>query len=462
MYDAAVTTRDEYAHAAPGKSPVGAALVFLYLVGIYTHVTVFVAPGIPWPAAAAGLAGILLFIKNAYRIHIRHVAPIFLFVLIGLFSMLFAPDSISLLGERAQSLLLLTYSLVVGYGLYLELVQWRRGKVARLFFVVSTLILIGCALENFTAFGAISDSFRGAVFPEEFLYVANLRDQSLFGMVRPKLFTAEPSFVAIFFVFSITIWLVLSASPLRFVSYFLFLAVGLFLIRSPVLLIGAVTGGAACFAPASSGPRAVGAASLNKIVLVGLALGVGAVFLYVALTTVLSERLDVILSGSDDSFTIRVIAPIVIAWETITRYPFFGAGIGGREAILDIILQTYLPIVVRLDHIYYKLVYGITSVFWLHWIFFGLVGGSLALLAIVKLMRCLGGGPLMFPAIVILSFSHTMGAYVGPRFWSIFFIVLAATYLARQPPTPTGNKMQWITRAGHPATQRLPTSHRGC
>ncbi len=261
MYDAAVTTRDEY--AAPGKSPVGAALVFLYLVGIYTHVTVFVAPGVPWPAAAAGLAGTLLFIKNASRIQIRHVAPIFLLVLIGLFSILFAPDSMSLLGERAQSLLLLTYSLVVGYGLYLELVQWRRGKVARLFFVVSTLILIGCALENFTAFGVISDSFRRAVFPEEFLYVANVRDQTLFGMVRPKLFTAEPSFVAIFFVLSITVWLVLSASPIRFVWYFLFLAMGLFLIRSPVLLIGAVTGGAACFAPASSGPRGVGAANLN-------------------------------------------------------------------------------------------------------------------------------------------------------------------------------------------------------
>ena len=124
-------------------------------------------------------------------------------------------------------------------------------------------------------------------------------------------------------------------------------------------------------------------------------------------------------------------------------------------------LQTYLPIVMRIDIIYNRLLVGITSVFWLHWIFFGLVGGSLALLAIVKLMRCLGGGSLMFPAIVILGFSHTMGAYVGPRYWSIFFIVLAATYLARQPPTPTGNKIQWITTAGHPATQRLRTSHGG-
>ncbi len=193
--------------------------------------------------------------------------------------------------------------------------------------------------------------------------------------------------------------------------------------------------------------------------LVGLALGVGAVFLYVALTTVLSERLDVILAGSDDSFTIRVIAPIKIAWETITRYPIFGAGIGGREAIIDILLQTYLPIVMRIDIIYNRLLVGITSVFWLHWIFFGLVGGSLALLAIVKLMRCLSGGPLMFPAIVILGFSHTMGAYVGPRYWSIFFIVLAATYLAGRPASAPEKKTRRIAAAVGRARRPVAPSH---
>ena len=42
-------------------------------------------------------------------------------------------------------------------------------------------------------------------------------------------------------------------------------------------------------------------------------------------------------------------------------------------------LQAYLPIVMGIDNIYNKLLVGITSVFWLHWIFFGLVGGIVAI-----------------------------------------------------------------------------------
>ncbi len=41
-----------------------------------------------------------------------------------------------------------------------------------------------------------------------------------------------------------------------------------------------------------------------------------------------------------------------------------------------------------------------------------------------------GGAALIFPAIVLLGFSHAMGAYVGPRYWTIFFLVIAATRLA--------------------------------
>ncbi len=429
MHDAAITAPQ--AQATTGKSLIGAVLVALYLVGIYTHVTVFVAPSVPWPAAAAGAAGALLLLKNISAVRPKHVTPMFFLLCVGFASTLFAPEFSSLLAERIKSLLLLTYSITTCYGFYLEIVQWRRDQVARLFLIASVLVIVGCALEAFTTFGDISDSFRLAVFPEEYLYIENVRDRVLFGMVRPKLFTAEPSFVAIFLVLVITVWLVLSTSPSRFFWYFVMLGLGLFLIRSPVMLLGAVTGGAAGFSFAARASPTERGKRVNKIILISLALMVSAAFLYVALITIMSERLDVILAGHDDSFTVRITAPFQIAWETIARYPFFGAGIGGREAILDIVLQTYLPVIAGIDHMYDRLAVGITSVFWLHWIFFGLIGGVAALMAIVKLMRSLGAGSLFFPAIVVLGFSHTMGAYVGPRFWTVFFVVLAATHLAR-------------------------------
>ncbi len=202
------------------------------------------------------------------------------------------------------------------------------------------------------------------------------------------------------------------------------------------MLLGTITGGAAALTLSSPDSRSHVGAGTNRILMVGLALFVSAVILYVAMATIMSERLDVILSGNDDSFTIRITAPFQIAWETIARNPFFGAGIGGREAIVDIILQTFLPVIAGIDRMYNRLSVGITSVFWLHWIYFGLVGGVAALMAIIKLMRGLGAGSLIFPAIVLLGFSHTMGAYVGPRYWTIFFLVMAATRLARLPAAP--------------------------
>ncbi len=455
MHDAAPA-----AHGADsGKSLIGVALVVLYLVGIYTHVTLFVTPATPWPAAAAGVAGILLLIKNSSAIRQKHVTPIFLFLVVAFLSIMFAPKFSVLLGERTKSLLLLTYSVSVSYGLYLEIVRWRRDEVARLFLTASILIIVGCALEDFTAFRGISDAFREAVFPHQFLYVANVRDQTLFGMIRPKLFTAEPSFVAIFFVLTTTVWLVLSTSPSRFLKYFLFLGLGLFLIRSPVMLLGTIIGGAAALTLSSPDSRSHMVTRTSRIPLIGLALFVSAVILYVALTTILSDRLDVVLAGRDDSFTIRITAPFQIAWETIARNPFFGAGLGGREAILDIVLQTYLPVLVRIDHVYNRLAIGITSVFWLHWVFFGLVGGVAALMAIIKLMRGLGAGSLIFPAIVLLGFSQTMGAYVGPRYWTIFFLVMAATHLARQRPSPRKllSDSESVQRQAIPRSESMPS-----
>ena len=204
-------------------------------------------------------------------------------------------------------------------------------EVANLFLTASILVVVGCALEDFTPFRDISDGFREAVFPEQFLYIANVRDQTLFGMVRPKLFTAEPSFVAIFFVVTTTVWLVLSKSRSKFLKYFLLLGLGLFLIRSPVMLLGAITGGAAALTLAPPDSRSNGVTETNRIVLVGLALIVSALFLYVALATILSDRLDMVLAGHDDSFTIRITAPFEVAWKTIARNPIFGAGINNRR-----------------------------------------------------------------------------------------------------------------------------------
>ena len=228
MRRARLTAHSERSMAA--ATFVGVASIILYLISAYTYVTVFVTPSVPWVTPVAGIIGIFLLAKNFSQIRTGHIWSMLLFVFVAFLSMVFAPEPISMLEERAKSLMLLTYSISMAYGAYLELIQWRRGTAARVFLVASVLILVGCFLEIYTPLKDISDSFRQFAFLERRVYVADVRDIRLFGVVRPKLFTSEPSHVAKFFLLSITIWLILEKSRSRFLVFFVLLSAGMMLI----------------------------------------------------------------------------------------------------------------------------------------------------------------------------------------------------------------------------------------
>lgn len=115
------------------------------------------------PAFWAGAAGLLLLALNTSQIHKQHG-----WLLLGL-------AGLSLLGvainygdgaemARIKGAVQLLYSIVIAYGLFLELKGWGRERVAKLFWVISLLLVAGCALELFTVFKDWSDSFRNHVF----------------------------------------------------------------------------------------------------------------------------------------------------------------------------------------------------------------------------------------------------------------------------------------------------------
>lgn len=399
----------------------------MFLFGIYTNITLTVTAGIPWVAVPASIAGILMLAKNYSSIQLRHLTPMLMLLIISALSIVFAPDMYGLFSERAKSLLHLTHSLVICYGFYLELVSWRREQVLKITFIAVILIVVGTALENYAGLDVVSDAFRQMVY-SKFVYDADIRDLTVFGIVRPKLFTLEPSYVARFFLLIISIWLLLSRHPLRFIIFFVLLMAGVFLIRSPVLIVGSFVALLVIVLPKPLAPGQPRPNMAKKFIIL-LVIGVLTItILYLVVSIFFSARLDLIIAGRDPSFVIRMTGPMMIAWETIMRYPLFGVGIGGQGAILDIFINVYMPFF-KVEWIYEFLEFAITNVFWLYWVFYGLLGGVLGAIAIKSLIHRLGSGPIFFPLMIILIYTQTTGAYVTPGLWAAVFFVLAATVL---------------------------------
>ena len=110
---------------------------------------------------------------------------------------------------------------------------------------------------------------------------------------------------------------------------------------------------------------------------------------------------------------------------TVKKYPLWGGGITGKEAIADVIFDSYWAVGVRRDDAYAA---GCNFIA-LFISYYGVLGGVLFLVGFIVLLRRLGIGNGMFVTLSILIFGQTMGAFVGLRTWGYMIIVaLVASY----------------------------------
>ncbi len=424
---------------------VSLGLVGLYLVGLYTFIPLYLAPSVPVPAFMAGVAGWILVARNARAAQARHVLPLAGFLAVAALTVLFAPEAGRLLAERLKGLVYLGYSLAIGYGVFLEMERWSVPRMRRVWAVAAGLVIAGAALELFTPVGALSDAVREAVFREG-LYVGDLRDETIAGMERPKFFTSEPSFVAIFVLGSTLNWLILGSGGRRYGIFLLVNAFAMVVIRSPILLLALPS---ALFVALSESPPRPGRWvrtpwRVRRGTLMLLSVG-GVAFLVVSvsLATVFQARLGRVVGGQDHSVLMRVAIPPLIAARTVMRSPAWGAGVSGVEAIEGDILAVYAIQGINTDHMD-DVLDNTVNMFWLHWINLGLVGGLLVAGCLVVLSWRIvpPRGRLPFWLIVGVL-SQTMGGYVGARFWSYFFLIggsMAAAGVARSV-APAGEKV---------------------
>jgi hypothetical protein len=353
-------------------------------------------------------------------------------LLVAAGSVVFQSDQ-SILGERMKGLIQFTYSLIIAYSLFLELSRWERGEIADLFFYSCILILIGCALEHTTPLKAVSDAFRAVAFKTG-VYGNVARDVNIFGVERPKLFTSEPSHVAKFLLLAMTVWFALSRGRGRLLTFALIGIAGFLLIGSPILLLAFFTGGLVILYVEIGGiKRLLLRPRLKNSVLLFTFFLVGGLLLALALQTRLAGRVSEIAAGRELSFSLRTIAPVLLTYDAIQDNPAWGIGITGKQAAEESIRRRFAQLNIDVVTLTERLFNQMSNSFWLHWAYLGLLGGTLMLLLICRLMNKLGVRHTIYCLFTMAILAQTMGAYVGARTWTFFFLIfLTSMTIARQ------------------------------
>ncbi len=404
------------------------SLVVVFLLGLYTHYTIQITATVPFPAAPAGLAGVALLWRRQNDISASAFIGFLVVVLVFILSVVSATD-LTFLPRRFHGLIQLIYSLVIGFALFLTLLRANREQVERLFLTFSLVILIGCLLERYGPLRPISDAVRNKIYSAG-VYEADLRDEMLYGHIRPKFFASEPSAVSLCYTIFSFMWMVVSTWRWKLPAYLGLIAAGFFATSGPTLLLMflLLIPYELFIAGRSPGAPGISAARLVKMSILGVLM---AVMAYLVATTFFSNRLRDIAEGSDPSFFYRVEGPVLAAREVLEHYPIAGGGLTGEPFIEDVVVNAYIrsPAFSRGWHIASPASELLINYFWLHWIYLGLVWGTLAFVALSAWLRSIGVRRVVFCWIVWAILGQASGAYVGPMTWSILFLAAAAAQL---------------------------------
>jgi hypothetical protein len=410
---------------------VDVALVVLFLLGLYLGVSLQITPKIPLTCAPSGVAGLILLWRRRDVIQSRHVGGMLAVLALYLALILMATD-VSFLSKRFTGLLQLTYGIVISYGLFLTLIHGERKQIAWIFLGFCIAIIVGCVLENNTGLRAISDKVREHLYDSGVVYDADLRDQLLYGRIRPKLFTSEPSAVTFSYTFYSAAWLVVSPWRWKVKVPVALGMVGLAFVVLPgptLALMLLLTIPYMIFLAGGqrrSPTRMAGMIAVSLVVL-GVTIAVGQVLF--------AARLAELARGDDASFFYRFTGPLLVALDVFRTYPVAGAGLTGEPFIADKVINVYMnsssfSAAWRVDRVADVL----TNYVWLHWIYLGLVGGVVMFAAHSLWLKMLGVPSILYCWAVWVILGQASGAYVGPKTWAVLLIAAAISILTLKAP----------------------------
>jgi hypothetical protein len=415
-----------HAHAVDRRlTGIDLALIALFLVGLYLGVSLQVTSKVPLTCAPSGVAGLILLWRRRDDIQSRHIAGLLGVIALYLASILAATD-VAFLSKRFTGLLQLTYGLVISYGLFLTLIRGERGQIAWILLGFCIFIIIGCVLESHTGLRAISDKMRDRLYDSGVVYDADLRDQLLYGRIRPKLFTSEPSAVTFAYTHYCAAWLIVSSWRWKLPVYLGLIGLAFAVLPGPtlVLMLLLMIPYVIFLAgdPRRRSPtRLLGAIALS-VLLLGVTLAVG--------QSLFAARLNELARGEDASFFYRFTGPMLVALDVFRHYPWAGAGLTGEPFITNDVMNVYMNApgfqaawkISRIGDV-------LTNYVWLHWIYLGIVFGTIMFAALSIWLRMLGVPSVLYCWSVWVILGQASGSYVGPKTWAVLLIAAATSIL---------------------------------
>jgi hypothetical protein len=406
------------------------ALFVVYLVGLYLGVTLQISAKIPLTCAPSGFAGMILLWRRRDEMQPRHLAGLMLVFALYLGSVVSAHD-ITFLDKRFTGLIQLIYSFVIGYAVFLTMSHGDRDQIATILLAFCLCIIVGCLLEEHTGLRAISDKVREHLY-DAGLYDADKRDEILYGRIRPKLFTSEPSAVTFAYTQYSSLWLVVSRSRWKFLIFIGLVGLALVVLPGPTLMlmlllaipyIMFLTGGAR----RTSATRMIGAAAISGVVvLVVVTLG----------QSLFAARLHQLQAGQDASFFYRFTGPLLVALDMFRHYPWAGSGLTGETSITNEVMNVYMNSASfssawRIP----KVADVLTNYFFQHWIYLGLIWGVVLIVAISMWLRWLGAASILYCWAVWAILGQASGSYVGPKTWAVLLMAAAASVMIARSET---------------------------
>jgi hypothetical protein len=361
---------------------------------------------------------------------INRAFGLFVAVLLLYLVSIFCAPNIAFLQRRTNGLIQLTYSITIGYALFLTVRHASRRQISNLFLAFAIVILVGCLLETYGGLRPISDAVRNVLYRKG-VYENDLRDLMFYNRVRPKFFASEPASVTFCYTLFSFLWFVISPWRGKLLIYLGLVGAGLFAMPGPTLLLMLLL-----LLPylLFLDSRRSGRLDLGRflVVLMGAAIFLG--IFGVLGQTLFPHRLEAVTSGNDPSFFYRVQGPALAGMYMMTHYPLAGAGLTGEPFIEGEVTNLYLR------SSYYSAGWQIVTpatellinYFWLHWIYLGVAWGLALAVAISKWLRVLGVPSVGFCWLGWAILGQASGAYVGPTCWAVLFLLGAAAILNQQ------------------------------
>jgi hypothetical protein len=419
-----------------GLNWVDMTLLVIFLLGIYLSISVQLTKTVPFPNAPSGIVGIIMLWRQRHRITQLHVNGFLLVFLIYLASVFAAPNAMQFFGKRFTGLVQITYSFVLGYAMFMTITQATRKQMAKVFLIFSVAIALGCLLENYAGLREVSNAFRRIAYKSTVFYDADIRDIIIYGRIRPKLFTSEPSYVTFAYAIFCFAWFMFSEWRWKIVGYLAMVGAGQVVMPGPTLLLAlAMVIPYELFMGGRSDSRGLNVQRVFRVAIVALLLGILAVWIGM---TFYSERLRLLQNHGDASFFFRETGPALVAKYVIENYSLAGVGLTGEQFVANAVVSVFQrsPAFAASWATFYSIGDTLVNYFWLHWIYLGLIFGLLAIMGLYTWLRLLGVASPMFAWAIWAIMGQSLGAYVGPRTWFVFFLAAAGAALhekARQP-----------------------------